>query len=391
MKILYVSPYPPSQDGIGTYTRGLVAAMRADGHEVCVVAPRLMPDSPEEVIGTIGSMPGHLAILRDIALKWDPDVIHVQFAIAAYGIRTFDLMRWLAMLRHDLRAPIIVTMHEVTRDTATLRAIGRAIYRRIARGSDEIIVHTNRASSALTGTIGVPAANVTVIPHPSVLPPIGESTLEDLRTRFYLSDERILLVFGFIHVDKGLGDLVRALSLLNLSATVRLENIRVVVAGSVRPRHGPFRIFEARDRLYFRWVLGQARRGSVRQHLVLTGYVPEGDIAAWFRLADAVVLPYRRTEQSGVAGLANAFGVPVLASTAGGLGEQFADYRWTYPPHDPMCLARVLADFLSSAPDECLTASRRNQSTDMATIVATTLDVYVRAQRKTTEDLPHDS
>ena len=391
MKILYVSPYPPSQDGIGSYTRGLVAAMRADGHDVCVVVPHLVPDSPEEVIGAIGSRPVHLARLRDIALKWDPDVIHVQFAIAAFGARTFDLMRWLTMLRHDVRVPIIITMHEVTRDTAMLRAPGRAIYHRIARGADKVIVHTNAAFNVLTGPVGVSAANVTVIPHPSLSPPMSESTPEELRARFQLSDKRILLAFGFIHVDKGLGDLVQAISLLRSSMTVPFDNIRVVIAGSVRPRHGPFRLFEARDRLYFRWVLHQAQRGAVRQHLVLTGYVPEGDIAAWFRLAEAVALPYRRTEQSGVAALAHAFSVPVLASTAGGLGEQFADSRWTYPPRDPIGLARVLADFLSSAPGERLTASRQHQSSDIAAIAASTVDVYVRAQRNTTEDLPHAS
>ena len=72
--------------------------------------------------------------------------------------------------------------------------------------------------------------------------------------------------------------------------------------------------------------------GGVEQHLVLTGYVPDEDVAAWFQEAEAAVLPYRRIEQSGVGGPSYAFGVPVLASTAGGLGELYAGSRWTFPP-----------------------------------------------------------
>jgi len=86
------------------------------------------------------------------------------------------------------------------------------------------------------------------------------------------------------------------------------------------------------------------------------------------------VLPYRRTEQSGVAGLANAFGTPVLASTAGGLGEQYAASRWTFPPRSPEKLAEVLSGFLAtSRPDR---ASARMAVADMDSIVEATLSVY---------------
>ena len=88
-----------------------------------------------------------------------------------------------------------------------------------------------------------------------------------------------------------------------------------------------------------------------------------------------------------MADLANAFGVPVLASMAGGLGEQFADSRWTFPPRSPEHLAQVLADFLSAPPHQRVTVSRPRQACDMATIAAATLDVYLTARASITEDL----
>ena len=120
----------------------------------------------------------------------------------------------------------------------------------------------------------------------------------------------------------------------------------------MRPRRGLFRLFEWRDRLHLARVLRIARRGGLSDIIVRTGYVSEADVAGWFRAASAVVLPYRRTEQSGVASLANAFGVPVLASTAGGLGERYGSSAWTFPPCAPRELAAALARFLAAPRDE---------------------------------------
>lgn len=376
MKVLYVSPYPPSRDGIGTYTRVLAEAAREQGHDVRVVVPRLTPQTSSDVMGAVSSQGRESFNLIEAIVKWDPDVVHVQFAIAAFGTRTVTLLRWLDALRRELSAPVVGTLHEVTRDTALLRAAGREIYRRMAARCDHVIVHTHAAYNALTGRIGVPQAKATVIPHPAARPPAGTPTPEQLRRRFGLDDARILLAFGFIHPDKGLGDLVSALNILHQTGAVLLNDVRIVVAGTVRPRHGLFRIFEARDWLYLRRVLREARRMSLRQYLVFTGYVPDGEVSAWFGTAEAVVLPYRRTDQSGVASMATAFAVPVLASTAGGLREQFAGSRWSFPPGAPESLAGAIAAFLAARPPEQTQLSPLQRASDLSAVMRATFELY---------------
>ena len=257
-------------------------------------------------------------------------------------------------------------MHEVTRDTASLRAAGRFIYRQLTSCCDHVIVHTQTAHRVLTGRLGVAPAMVTVVPHPAAQPPSGTMTAADLRARYQLGTATVLLAFGFIHVDKGLDDLVRALAILPGPAGVPGDGFRLIVAGGVRPRQGLFRCFELRDRLHLRRVTRVMRRSRLQRQVVFTGYVPDGEVAAWFQAAAAVVLPYRRTDQSGVAGLAHAFGVPVLASTAGGLHEQLADNRWTFPPRNPESLSRVLAGFprpaAGRAPYVCPVGGRRHRN-----------------------------
>lgn len=375
MKILFVSPFPPAQDGIGTYSQMMITELRASGHEALVVLPRAQKSPSGDVIGVLGSRQPDLAVLREAVTAWDPDIIHVQFAFAAFGIQTRALFSWLRLMRIAAHVPVVATMHEVKWETAVLRGPGRALYRALATQCDHVIVHTRAAFVALTGPVRVPEAKVSVIPHPQATPR-AVSAPADLRARFGLGNAELLVAFGFVHVDKGLGDLIRAMGALRRSGTPPLDDVRLVIAGTVRPRHGLFRPFGFRDRLHLAQVLRMARRAKLHHTIVLTGYVPEADVAAWFQAAAAVVLPYRRTEQSGVAALANAFGVPVLASTAGGLGELYADSHWTFPPRDPRELASVLARFLTTPPSERTVIAAERSAADVSSVIKATLDLY---------------
>ncbi len=50
-------------------------------------------------------------------------------------------------------------------------------------------------------------------------------------------------------------------------------------------------------------------------------FIPDAEVAAYFRRADLVVLPYREIDQSGVLFTALAFGAPLLLSAVGGFPE----------------------------------------------------------------------
>lgn len=384
VRVLYLSPYPPAHDGIGNYTCTLATAMKKAGVDIGVVVPRSAPGSPPEILGAIEAGGREYSRLRSAVAQWNPDIIHVQFAIAAFGSRTRALMKRVDALQHDLKIPVVVTLHEFSRESALLPVAGHLLYRRVASRCDQLIVHTDIAMNAVMDRFGVPREKVAVIPHPSARPPAVTASHEDLRRRFGLDDARVMLAFGFIHVDKGLDDLVRALGTLRASEYLPLDDYVLVVAGAVRPRRGVFRAFELRDRLHLSHVMRLARRNGIRERLVLTGYVPVGEVGTWFSLADVVVLPYRRIEQSGVASLARSFPVPILTSTAGGLAEQFAGSSWSFPPRAPAQLAQTLKRFLAATPAERLPPRNDGCPDDLASVVAMTLDLYrsvVAAQR----------
>ncbi len=376
MKVLFAGPYPPVRDGIGEFTWMLAQEMRRAGHEIRVVVPYRVPGLPAEVVGSLATAGGERGSLRRALAAWKPDVVHVQFAIAGFGARTLALVRWLDEVGREAGTPVVVTMHEPTRESASLPLLGRAAQRAIARRCDHVIVHTERARSSVLAEMDVPAGRVSVTPLPDARFRAAPATGGDLRTRYGLAGERVLLAFGFIHVDKGLDDLIDALTILRDSAPGVLDGIRLVIAGDVRPRHGAFRVMGARDRRYLAGLMRRISRNGLQEMITTTGYVPDGDVPAWFALAAAVVLPYREAEQSGVERLARSAGVPVLASSAIGQAGQSAAARWTFAPRAPARLAATLRDFLTAAEGPQAPPQPRPACDDLAPVAAATLDVY---------------
>lgn len=376
MKILFISGYPPAKDGIGTYTQALVLGMAPVGVEARIVLPRAQNETHSHVLGTLSSQRDDFAALCKAVESWAPDIIHVQFAISAFGTRFLALRKFLKFLRMRLGVPVVITLHEVTREISLLGKLAKLIHRQLAADSDRIVVHTRAAYIALTDAVGVPGTKVEIIPHPEATPPGTVTSASELRAHFRLSEAELLVAFGFIHVDKGLDVLVQALRIINLENGQLLSNVRIIIAGEVRPRQGLFRVFELRDRLHLIRVLWMADRANVRNRIVLTGYVPEADVAGWFHAAAGIVLPYKKTEQSGVAALANSFRVPVLATSAGGLGEQYKGSQWLFQPRNPKALASAIVRFLNTPREERLAGSGARVTADLESIVKMTLHLY---------------
>jgi glycosyltransferase involved in cell wall biosynthesis len=374
MRILFITPYPPAVDGIGDYSVALAGELRAQGHEIRVIAARpAAGDTPAEVIGALPRSRSELRATVAAVADWGPDVVHLQFAVASFGTRTPAVIRFMRALA-SLPARKVATLHEVTRDTASLRGAGRAVYRRVSELADVSVVHTRAAWNALLGPVGVDPARIELIPHPRRDLPAPAARAAELRARYGLADARVLLAFGFIHVDKGLDDLVRALAILRDEPA--LADVRLVVAGQVRARSTAFKVFELRDRLHLRRVRRLIRRGGLGERVVFTGYVPPGELRPWFELCEAAVLPYVRIEQSGVASLAAGAGAPVLASEVGGLGREFSGERWTYPARDPEALANVLRDFLAAPAGDRPALPGGDAAPNLAAVAATTASVY---------------
>jgi glycogen(starch) synthase len=133
-------------------------------------------------------------------------------------------------------------------------------------------------------------------------------------------------------------------------------------------------------------LLAAARRHRVRRAVDFVGHLSDRELRAALAAADAVVLP-SRYEPFGIVALeAAAAGAPLVASTAGGLGEVVVDGRTgvSFPPGDVAGLVAavdaVLVDPVGARARARAARARLAVDFDWGRIALATAEVYSSAR-----------
>jgi glycosyltransferase involved in cell wall biosynthesis len=252
-----------------------------------------------------------------------PDVVHVQWCVLRPVERRF--YRRL----HASGVPVVFTAHDPVPN------VGGAARRRsvaaTARSFARVICHSDWGRRALVERCAVDPARVREIPHG---------------------------VFGYLT------------ELERVAPPVDPDGPLAVAPGLIRPYKGT-------DILLAAWP--QVRREVPGATLLIAGrpmmdvaglptgqpgvvflprFLSDAELAAALRRADAVVLPYRRIDNSGVLAAAMAFAAPLVMSDVGGFGELHRrdGVGELVAPGDAAGLAAALARVLG---DDGLRASLR--------------------------------
>jgi glycosyltransferase involved in cell wall biosynthesis len=188
--------------------------------------------------------------------------------------------------------------------------------------------------------LGVPAEKITVIPEgvePHFRPVPDAGRLAEVRARYGLP-ERFILIVSTIEPRKN------HTLLLEAYGRVREQHpeVGLVIAGK------PGWLYQA----FFQ----RLEASGLRDRVILTGHVREGDLPALLTLAAVFAFP-SLYEGMGLPPLeAMACGAPVAASNSSSLPEAVGDAGLLLPPDDPRAWAEALARLLS---DEALRAELR--------------------------------
>jgi glycosyltransferase involved in cell wall biosynthesis len=175
----------------------------------------------------------------------------------------------------------------------------------------------------------IPRERVSVIAHASCLGVYPNFLARDeARARLGLEPEdTVLTAFGGLRPYKGIAALLDA---FEAAASVD-PGLRLVIAGR------PIRLdgLEA--------LKARCERNPRIVHR-LRG-VPDARVQVFLNAADAVILPHRNALNSGLVGLAFAFGRPVIAPKVGCIPTQVPpDCGVLFDPDDPRSLERAIAD-----------------------------------------------
>jgi glycosyltransferase involved in cell wall biosynthesis len=340
------------------YARGLARELAVRGVDVALVGSRDEMSAAPEAAGRIklhdfvgdldpqagplakvGRVVRYYAALAHFARRTDARLFHILWFRRFAAVERVLLTAYLRILGKAVR----FTAHNVDDRARAGAGSGwlercslRFLYRRVAH----VFVHTAEMKRELTEAFDVPEGRVTVVPLGinDVIPTSDVDRATARRTLGLPVDGRILLFFGNIAPYKGVEDLVQALHELRRHDT----RFIAVIAGRVKDA-GSERYWSEVERLIFSLGMSAAVRRVLR-------YIPDDEVALFFKAADVSVLPYRRVYQSGVLGLSYAQGRPVIAADVGAMKDDIIEGQTglLFRPAEPGDLAAKVEDYFSS-------------------------------------------
>jgi glycosyltransferase involved in cell wall biosynthesis len=264
----------------------------------------------------------HAGLRRTLKLaEHVPDMLRYRATARAADVVHFQ---WLAVQHIDPMLlprgrPLVLTAHDVL--PREPRPGQREAQRRLYRRFDAIVVHSEHGRERLVGELGVERARVRVIPHGALSHlsalPAGAGVALPSQTSL-----PVVLFFGLIRPYKRVDTLLEAWS--------GIEGAELWIAGMPR------------------MDISALVAGAPAGVRFVPRFLSDAELAAYFRRADLVVLPYREIDQSGVLATALAFGRPLLLSDAGGFPEvAAAGAARTFPAGDAGALGRELRELLA--------------------------------------------
>ena len=319
------------------YDHALCAALARAGARVRLQTSRFgygavpPPDGYERVErfyrrGERGA-PGSRARFAAKLAQHVPDMLAYRRALVAAGGPEVVHFQWLSVQPLDVHLlprarPLVLTAHDVL--PREPRRGQLAAQRRLYERVDVVVVHSEHGRERLVSALGIAPHKVHVIAHGAFAHLTHVAGERPLPPELAAVEKPVVLCFGLMRPYKGIDVLLDAWRSVEGDAELWIVGMPRMDIASLRAASPPS----------VRWV---------------PRFIADDEIAAYFRRADLVVLPYREIDQSGVLFTALAFGAPLLLSSVGGFPEVAGDGAAALvAPNDPAALGaelqRLLAD-----------------------------------------------
>ena len=355
---LVTGEYPPLEGGVGAFTEQLARALAARGHEVHVItSKRARPaDAPRQAsalfepvalaYGLLHPRIGRwrwpsLSAVADVALRYELEIVNVQYQAAAYNMRAAAIHYLPWRLRGVV--PTVVTFHDLRVPYLFPKAGGlrQAAVRGLARRAAGCIA-TNAADLAVLR--GWTDATLRQIPIGSNIDAYEPHHVEiaEARDGLGLGKGDVLLgYFGFLNETKGADTLLDALA--------RLDNRHHLVfiggqTGASDPHNNEAFLRELREQI--------ARLGLGRR-VHWTGFLSPERVSTHLAAADLMVMPYRDgvSLRRGTLMAVLAHGRPLITTAPAAPAPELrhGENVWFVPLDDPVALAEAVAALAGDA------------------------------------------
>jgi len=327
--IVLIGPSFRFLSGISYYTAGLANALSRKASVRAVLFRHMLPMKLFPGWKRVGKSLATVTFREEVdageLLDWFNPFSWAKAARIARSRDVVILEWWTSSVAHMYLAilvllsrmtPVIIEYHEVVdsfeQSILPIRMYSRVMGRIIRSMATHFVVHSSADGDLVKEVYQIPPNNITIIPHALYDHyPILEKRVA--RERLGITEENVILFFGLLRPYKGVKYLIHAFDSLPPEVS---KSTRLLIVGEA---------WEDRESLLL------AERSPCREKItVVNRYVADSEVPVYFSAADILVLPYMRASQSGVAHIAMAYGLPIVASRVGGLEEGLRSYKGAF-------------------------------------------------------------
>ncbi|HHS13267.1 MAG TPA: glycosyltransferase [bacterium] len=340
-RIAFIGNYLPRQCGIATFTTDLCESIATRYRQTtCIALP--VNDTkagyayPARVRFELQEKDIHS--YRRAADFLNINNVNLVSLQHEYGIFGGTAGSHILELLHNLRVPIVTTLHTILREPDRDQ---KCVLQKIAELSDRLVVMSQRGAEFLRDIYGVPSEKIDFIHHgiPDV-PFVDSSYHKDL---FGVEGKIVLLSFGLLSASKGIENVISALPAI----LTRHPNVVYMVLGATHPH-----VLQNEGETYRLSLERLARdQGVEGQVIFYNRFVSTEELIEFISTADIYITPYLNEAQitSGTLAYTLGAGKAVVSTPYWYAEEMLADGRGKLVPfRDPAALADQVIGLLDS-------------------------------------------
>jgi glycosyltransferase involved in cell wall biosynthesis len=347
MRILIaLTYYRPHYSGLTIYTERLARALAKRGHQVTVLTSQFNSDLPKHEM-----VDGVEVIRMPVMMRISKGVIMPTMPLWAWRlIRRVDVINLhlpqldaapISLLSRLLGKPVVMTYQcDLILPTGFVHRIANLVSNvanHVTATAANLIVSTSRDYANHSTILSRYYPKVRVVRPPTILPPVTEEEVNAFCVKYGIeSGQRIVGMVARLAAEKGVEYLIKAMPMV----IERFPQARVLYVGQYQDVMGE----EA-----YAQELAPLIEG-LGAHWTFLGIIPDDELAAFYRMCDAVVLPSTNsTEAFGIVQIeAMISGAPAVTSDMPGMRQPVLQTGMglIFPPRDHKALAEALLEIL---------------------------------------------
>jgi glycosyltransferase involved in cell wall biosynthesis len=340
-RIAFIGNYLPRQCGIATFTTDLCEAIATEyENTACIALPvndtQEGYDYPSRVRFEITEKnieSYHRA--ADFLNINNVDVVSLQHE---YGIFGGQSGSFILTLLHELRMPIVSTLHTILKDPTPDQ---RRVLEEIISLSDQIVVMSKKGEKLLQSVYNAPKKKINFIPHG--IPDVSFVDPSFNKDLFGVEGKSVLLSFGLLTPNKGYENVISALPAI----VEKHPDLVYMIVGATHPH--VLKNAGETYRLSLQWL---AHEKDVGENVIFYNrFVSLEELVQFISAADIYITPYLDEAQitSGTLAYTLGAGKAIISTPYWYAEEMLADNRGLLVPfNDPTAIAEQVINLLDN-------------------------------------------